>query len=180
MEYIYLVASLPRLELTTPPRLSSERTAAPPPPASCEPTTGKTWARCSATGSKKSRAPEFAPFRDAETQLRNALARLRAARAGVAYDPGAHPHGDYDARCDEVAGRAMELDDPLARELLLDEHRWALLDEIAVPAPYGIQGVLAYGVKLRLAEKWTGQIDAAEGLRVAARLADEALAGSAL
>ena len=74
----------------------------------------------------------------------------------------------------------MELEDPLARELLLDEHRWALLDEIAVPAPYGIQGVLAYGVKLRLAEKWTGQVDAAEGLRVAAGLADEALAGSAL
>ena len=126
------------------------------------------------------RAPEFRPFRDAEIQLRNALARLRAARAGVAYDPGAHPHGAYDARCDEVARRAMELEDPLARELLLDEHRWALLDEIAVPAPYGVQGVLAYGVKLRLAEKWTGQIDAAEGMRVAARLADEALAGSAL
>ena len=179
MEYIYLVASLPRLELTTPPRLSSEELLA----ASAgllradhrEDLGAVLGDRLEEVG-----APEFRPFRDAETQLRNALARLRAARAGVAYDAGAHPHGDYDARCDEVAGRAMELEDPLARELLLDEHRWALLDEIAVPAPYGIQGVLAYGVKLRLAEKWTGQIDAAEGLRVAARLADEALAGSAL
>ena len=179
MEYIYLVASLPGLELTTPPRLSSGELLA----ASAGLLRADHWEDLSAVlGDRLEEvgAPEFRAFRDAETQLRNALARLRAARAGVIYDPRAHPHRDYDARCDEVAGRAMELEDPLARELLLDEHRWALLDEIAVPAPYGIHGVLAYGVKLRLAEKWTGQIDAAEGLRVAARLADDALARSAL
>ena len=179
MEYIYLVASLPRLELATPPRMTSAALLA------------------SAGGLLRAdhledlravlddrledvAAPELRRYRDAETQLRNALARLRAARAGVAYDPGAHPHGDYDARCDEVARRAMELEDPLARELLLDEHRWALLEEIAAPAPYGVQAVLAYGVKLRLAEKWSGQVDVAEGLRLVAQLADAALAGSAL
>ena len=40
--------------------------------------------------------------------------------------------------------------------------------------------MLAYAFKLRLAEKWSAQVDAAEGLRTAAGLADEALVGIAL
>jgi hypothetical protein len=179
VEYIYLVASLPMLQLATPPRLAPSALLA------------------SADGVLRNdhledlravledrpedvRAPEARPYLDADVQLRNALARLRAARAGAAYDPGAHPHADYDARCDEVAARAMELEDPLARELLLDELRWTLLDELSVRAPYGIQGVLAYGFKLRLAEKWSAQVDAAEGMGIAARLTDEALVGISL
>ena len=61
----------------------------------------------------------------------------------------------------------MELDDPLERELALDRLRWTLLDELAVSQAFGFQAVLAYGLKLRLAEKWAA-MDEAEGLRVAA------------
>jgi hypothetical protein len=178
VEYVYLVASLPALELATPPRVSSAGLLA------------------SAEGVLRHdhledlravledrlqdvRAPEARPYRDADTQLRNALARLRAARAGVSYDPGAHPHGDYDARCDEVAAPAMELEDPIERELLLDRLRWTLLDELVGTAPYSLQGVLAYGLKLRLAEKWSA-LAPDEGLGLAARLADEALEGIAV
>jgi hypothetical protein len=71
----------------------------------------------------------------------------------------------------------MELDDPLDRELALDRLRWTLLDELAVAAPFGLQAVLAYGLKLRLAEKWAA-MDETEGLRIAAGIADAALAGS--
>lgn len=174
MEYIYLVASLPSLELAAPPRLSSAALL-----ASAEgvlrPDHLEDLRAVLDDRPADVRAPELRPYQDADTQLRNALARLRAARAGVGYDLGAHPHGDHDARCEQVAARAMELDDPLARELLLDRLRWTLLDELVVAAPYGIQGVLAYGLKLRLAEKWAAQV-AAEGLRLVAALADEALA----
>lgn len=176
MEYIYLVASLPRLEFATPPRLTSNTLL----------TTSAGVLRADHLDDLRAvledrpedvRAAEARPYLDADVQLRNALAGLRAARAGVTYDSGAHPHRGYDARCHEVAARAMETEDPLARELLLDELRWTLLDELALRAPYGVQAVLAYAFKLRLAEKWSAHVDAAEGLRTAARLADEALAG---
>jgi hypothetical protein len=88
-----------------------------------------------------------------------------------------HPAPGYDARCVTVAERAMELDDPRDRELTLDRLRWALLDELAVAAPFGLQAVLAYGLKLRLAEKWAA-MDETEGLRIAAGIAEAALSGS--
>ena len=57
--------------------------------------------------------------------------------------------------------------------------RWTLLDELALSPPFGFQAVLAYALKLRLAEKWAA-MDGAEGLRIAAGLADRALEGATL
>ena len=178
MEYVYLVAGLPRLELTSSPGVTSETLLA----SSAGVLRSDHWEDLRAILDGRLwdvRAPEFRPYLDRETQLRNALAVLRVGRSGAAYDRGAHSHHDYDARCDDVAARAMELADPLARELLLDRFRWGLLDELAGPVPYGVQAVLGYGVKLRLAEKW-GALDATEGLGMADKLADDALAGVSL
>lgn len=178
MEYVYLVASLPRLDLTSPPGITSQTLLA----SSAGVLRSDHWEDLRAILDDRLwdvRTPEMRPYLDRETQLRNALASLRAGRAGAAYDRGAHCHGDYDARCDAVAAQAMELADPLARELLLDGFRWRLLDELAGPAPYGVQAALGYGVKLRLSEKWAA-LDAAEGLVIADELADDALMGIAL
>jgi hypothetical protein len=178
VEYVYLVASLPVLELTAAPRISSERLLA------------------SAAGLLRSdhlddlaavladrpldvRSPEFRQYLDAEVQLRDAVARLRAARAGAAYVPGRHPWAGYDARCDDIAARAMEIDDPRERELMLDGLRWTLLDELAVRQPFGAQAVLAYGAKLRLVEKWAA-VDASVGLDIATRVAEAGLVVSDL
>ena len=176
MEYVYLVASLPTLELTTAPPISSLELL-----ASSEGVLRRDHREdlraVLEDRPRDVRAPELGPYLDAETQLRDAVARLRAARAGAAYDAGAHPTTGFDARCVGVAERAMELDDPQERELTLDRLRWTLLDELAVSPPFGFQAVLAYGLKLRLAEKWAA-MDEAEGLRVAAGIAEASLAGS--
>jgi Protein of unknown function (DUF2764) len=175
VEYVYLVASLPALELTTAPRISSaellESSAGVLRPDHREDLRAVLEDR-----PRDVRAPELGPYLAAETQLRNAVARLRAARAGAAYDAGAHPAVGYDARCESVAQRALEQDDPLERELAMDRLRWTLLDELAVSPPFGFQAVLAYGLKLRLAEKWSA-MDEAEGLRIAAGIAEAALTG---
>lgn len=176
MEYVYLVASLPSLELTTAPRISSAELL-----SSAEGVLREDhWEDLRAVLEDRphdARGPELRPYLDAETQLRNAVARLRAARAGTAYDAGAHPFTGYDARCVSAAELAIELEDPRARELALDRLRWTLLDELGVSPPFGFQAVLAYGLKLRLAEKWAA-MDEAEGLQVAAGVVDAALAGS--
>jgi hypothetical protein len=177
VEYVYLVASLPTLELTTAPRISSAELL-----ASSEgvlrPDDREDLRAVLEDRPRDVHVAALGRYLDAETQLRNHVARLRAAHVGASFDAGEHPVVGYDARCASVAERAMESDDPRERELALDRLRWTLLDELAVSPPFGLQAVLAYGLKLRLAEKWTA-MDEAEGLRVAAGISEAALAGSA-
>ncbi len=178
MDYVYLVASLPALELTAKPRLSSQELMA----SSMGVLRQEHREDLTAVLEDRLwdvRAQEFRPYLDVETQLRDVLARLRAARSGASYDAGAHPFAGYDARSVSTAERAMDLEDPRERELALDRLRWTLLDELAASQPFGFQAVLAYGRKLRLAEKWAA-MDEAEGLRVVAGLAESALTGVSL
>lgn len=178
MEYVYLVASLPTLALTAAPRMSSDALLA----SSAGVLRADHLEDLRAIVEDRPqdvRASELKPYWDADTQLRDALARIRAARAGASYDVRSHPFGGFDARCVSAAERAWELDGPLERELLLDGLRWTLLGELAASPPFGFQAVLAYALKLRLAEKWAA-MDEAEGLRIAAGLADRALAGVTL
>jgi hypothetical protein len=73
----------------------------------------------------------------------------------------------------------MAAPDPLERELLLDRHRWALLDEAASQPAFGVQAVFAYALKLRIVEKWTA-LSERRGLDVALQVVDGNLAGCAL
>ena len=178
MEYVYLVASLPRLELTgTPPFTSAELLF------SCGGVLRQDhWDDLEALVDGRPqdvRAPEARRLVRAETQLRNALARIRAQRAGAEYAATPDRRTETDVRADEVAARALALDDPLAREMLLDRHRWALLDAAAAQPAFGVQAVFAYALKLRLVEKWAGLSDE-RGLDVALQVVDENLAGVSL
>lgn len=178
MEYVYLVASLPHLELAgVPPFTSSELLF------SCGGVLRQDhWEDLRAlVGGKlrEVRSPEARRLVGAETQLRNALARIRAQRSGVEYAARAHPHAGYDTRVEEVAARALAVEDPLERELVLDRHRWALLDEAASQPAFGVQAVFAYALKLRIVEKWSALSDAA-GLDVAMQVVDGNLVGSSL
>jgi hypothetical protein len=73
----------------------------------------------------------------------------------------------------------MAVEDPLERELLLDRHRWALLDAAAAQPAFGVQAVFAYAFKLRIVEKWTALSDQG-GLDVALQVVESNLVGSAL
>jgi len=178
VEYVYLVASLPHLELTgAPPFTSAELLL------SCGGVLRQDhWEdlRAIVEGRPQdARAPEARRFVDAETQLRDALARIRAQRAGVDYVAHARRHAGFDTRAEEAAARAMAVEDPLERELLLDRHRWALLDAAASRPAFGVQAVFAYAFKLRIVEKWTALSDQA-GLDVALRVVEDNLVGSSL
>ena len=178
MEYVYLVASLPRLELSgAPPFASAELLF------SCGGVLRQDhWKDLRALVEDRPlgvRAPEARRLVDAEARLRDALARIRAQRAGVEHAAGVHGQAGFDARAEDVAARAMAASDPLARELLLDHHRWALLDEAASQPAFGVQAVFAYALKLRLVEKWAALSDQA-GLDVALQVVEGNLAGCAL
>ncbi|MFA4966459.1 MAG: hypothetical protein WC709_12620 [Thermoleophilia bacterium] len=175
MEYIYLVASLPRLELGAAPPLT--------PAELLQVCSGLLredhWDDLRAILEDRPadvRAPEARRYVDAETQLRNDLLRLRTQRAGVPIAGRPREHEGYDARVAAVAARAMAAEGPLERELALDGHRWTLLDEIAALPAFGAQAVFAYGFKLRLAEKWAAMSDAG-GRLVATQIVEGNLAG---
>ena len=178
MEYVYLVVSLPRLDVAgAPPFTSAELLF------SCGGVLRQDhWEDLRAIVEERPRdvrAPEGRRLVDAETQLRNALARIRAQRAGVEYAAASHRHAGFDTRVEEVAARAMAAEDPLERELILDRHRWALLDEAASQPAFGVQAVFAYAFKLRIVEKWTA-LSEQGGLDVALQVVESNLVGSAL
>jgi hypothetical protein len=178
VEYVYLVASLPHLELDgAPPFTSSELLF------SCGGVLRQDhWEDLRALvggAPREVRSPEARRLVGAETQLRNALARIRAERSGVEYEARTHPHAGYDTRVEELAARALAVEDPLERELVLDRHRWALLDEAASRAAFGVRAVFAYALKLRIVEKWSALSDAA-GLDVAMHVVEGNLVGSSL
>ena len=128
---------------------------------------------------EEARHPAIRWYVARETQLRSALARARAQRAGV--DPQRHvrEYSGYDARTDEIVAQAMSAADPLERALLLDRHRWWLLDQMAGPELFSPAAVFSYALKLLLAERLQSLAEA-EGVAVAEHIVHGNLAGLSL
>lgn len=175
MEYVYFLAGLPRLELTDPPPLSSQQLLA----AADGVVRADHREELRAILEDRAgdvRHPEARRYLDLDTQLRNALARLRARRAGAEYDARAHPHEGFEVGCETAAAQAAALADPLAREQALDRFRWAALDALATMPAFGLQALFAYGFKLRLCEKWAA-MDERRGLEVLDEVVGREVAG---
>jgi len=158
MSCYYLIASLPRLTLEGNPPLSPEDFKS----------------RCHAQLSRRDATvaerlcdgPDFLngdilaghPFEAAwqarEIQLRNAIARARAARRRTDAVGSIRAHTGFDVYIEDAVESAFDLPTPLDREKALDRLRWTILDELAGVAPFAPSVVLAYAVKLRLARRW--------------------------
>lgn len=103
-------------------------------------------------------APAPHPFvqawRDRETQLRNALVRARAARLRCEAAPYLRPVAAADASLDKAAADALSRPTPLERELELDRVRWNQAAQLAGFNPFSMDALLAYTIKLKLADRW--------------------------
>lgn len=101
-----------------------------------------------------------------ETQLRNAVARFRAARLGVDSQAFQRDHAGFDVGLAQSVTDALAQPSPLEREQALDRSRWHVAEELALNDPFGLGAVLAFAVKLRIAERWAGLTEAAGQLTV--------------
>ena len=90
-----------------------------------------------------------------ETEIRNALARLRAAKTKVDAEPFLRPCRELDLYTENSVAEAMNRPQPLERELGLDQLRWSLLDDMSRFDPFGLPAVIAYALKLKLVERWS-------------------------
>lgn len=93
---------------------------------------------------------------NAEAQVRNAAARLRAGRRGVEARPYQREHEGYSVAIDKAVGDAYTKANPLERELEIDRLRWRVLDEMILTEPFGLAAVLAFALKLGIVTRWAG------------------------
>ena len=95
-------------------------------------------------------------WHDRETELRNAVVRLRARRRQVNVDSFIRPHAGARVYIQTAVTEAFQAPDPLQRERALDLLRWRILEELAGLDPFGIEAVFSYGLRLRLVWRWEG------------------------
>lgn len=89
-----------------------------------------------------------------EIQLRDSIVRVRAKKRGIDASSYIKPHEGFSATIEKMVMDAFTRPDPLEQEMDLDRARWSLVDELAVAEPFGFAAVLAFAVKVRIAERW--------------------------
>lgn len=89
-----------------------------------------------------------------ETQIRNAVARLRALAHGVDAKEYLRPHSGYSGVVESMVTDAFTRNDPLELEQELDRGRWQLAEGMVGDNPFGFGKVLAYGIQLRIVQRW--------------------------
>ena len=97
-----------------------------------------------------------------EVQLRDAVVRVRAKNRGTDASPFLKPYSDFSVAIEKQVVDAFSRPNPLEQELALDRARWGQADEIALTAPFGFPGLLAFAIKVRIAERW-GILDESVG-----------------
>jgi hypothetical protein len=154
VQYYYLVASLPTLVLgdAAPLTLDEFRSM-------CEASLSEEDLReleCVLAGRFEDGVSTFCrDWLAVETQLRNALVRVRATQHGV--DPSAylHEHAGYEMAIEKAVTDAYTKPNPQERELSLDRFRWKRVDDLAQEELFGLPAVLAYALHLVLVQRWT-------------------------
>lgn len=177
-DYYYLVASLPHVSFDAPPPITPAELLR----------MGE--GQLSSTDSSDLRSiveghqeevdnPAFRGYVARDTQMRVALARLRAARAGADASEHQHPFAGFDRDVERVAAEAMTLPDPLQRELALDRYRFWMLEGLSLPSSFDSIVVLSYAARLLIVER-RFTFDAARGTALLRRILDEAVMGVTL
>lgn len=94
-------------------------------------------------------------WNDLETQLRNAIAKMRASKRQTDAARVLRSHGGYATIIEDHVESAWSHANPLERERSLDTLRWKLLDDLTGPDPFSFNVILAYAVKRKIAERWS-------------------------
>lgn len=158
-QYWYLVASFPMLHLgEKPPMDTASFRAACAGHLSEEET-------ASVEALLDNREPPAGPASNvwnAEIQLRDAVVRVRAKNRGTDANRFLQPYEGFDATVEKMVTDAFTRANPLEQEMELDRVRWMLADELALTDPFGLPAVLAYALKVRIADRWA-QMDEGTG-----------------
>ena len=162
MKYTYLAASLPTLVFGAPPPFRAAEFR-----AKCEGVLSRAdLAVLDAllAGEPASGCRFVAEWQARDTQLRNGVVRARAAHLGIEARPFLRDHAGWDMGVAKAVTDAFSRATPLDREMELDRCRWHMAEDLARFEPFGLAAVLAFAVKLRIAERWAA-LDETEGTK---------------
>jgi hypothetical protein len=95
-------------------------------------------------------------WRDRETELRNAVVRLRAQKRQVRPERYLRPGAGARVYIHTGVAEAFKAADPMQREHALNRLRWNLLEELAGFNPFSLEAVFSYALRLRLAGRAAG------------------------
>lgn len=178
MAYEYLMASLPLLAIGKDIPMSSADFF-----AYCEPMLNGKDSRGlkAAMDGRLSEVdhPGVKQYWAAETQLRDAVARIRAAKAGTDPAPYLKAFPGWDSLAEKTAADAMSAANPLDRELIIDNYRWHVLEDLAALDAFGMVAVYSYGLRLQIAEKWL-KLDESQGEAAVTTIIEDNVAGIGL
>ncbi len=104
---------------------------------------------------EKADHPFIQKWLQGEIELRNAIARSRAAKTNVDAEPFLKDTESFDSYTEKFVPEAMNQPNPLERELALDRFRWKTIEDLALFEPFGISAVFAYALKFKLVKRWS-------------------------
>ena len=153
MAYYSLVASLPNLEIGDEPPFTTEDYVE----------NASQWVTERETEILRKvllQKPDIAPcplckvIFDLESQIRNAVARQRGQKLGVDFKEYLQPHDGFVGKIETFVKDAFAQSDPVELEQHLDRGRWSLAEELVGQDPFSFKKVLAYGIQLKIVERW--------------------------
>jgi hypothetical protein len=153
MAYYSLVASLPNLEIGDEPPFTTEAYV----------DNASQWVTERESEILRKvllKEPEIMPcplckiIYDLESQIRNAVARQRGQKLGVDFKEYLQPHDGFVGEIEAFVKDAFAQSDPVELEQHLDRGRWNLAEELVGQNPFGFEKVLAYGIQLKIVERW--------------------------
>ncbi len=153
MAYYSLVASLPHLNIGDEPPFSTEDYV-----ENCA-----QWVTERETEILRKvllQEPDIAPcplckiIYDLECQIRNAVARHRGQKLGIDAKEFLQPHDGFSGEVETLVTDAFAQSDPVELEQHLDRGRWNLVEQLVGQNPFGFEKVLAYGIQLKIVERW--------------------------
>lgn len=152
--YYYMVASLPTLFLDEEPPITTAEFL-----AACDRWLDMDDARdihnLMDNHPERAKATCIHQWQARDTELRNTIVRLRAAKLHVDAESFLRSCRDLDIYTENAVAEAMSRPQPLERELGLDRLRWSLLDDLSRFDSFGLPAVMAYALKLKLVERWS-------------------------
>jgi hypothetical protein len=156
MNLYYTVASLPGLLFGDPPPFSAEALE-----ETCQGVLSpseQASLRAVVRGEPETASDPFAAaWIRADTQLRNAVAAARGERRHTDAGSFLREHRGFDVSIENAVADAFGKPDPMEREHELDRCRWRLLDELTREEPFGLGGLLAYAIRLQIAQRWAAR-----------------------
>lgn len=153
MAYYALVASLPHLKIGDEPPFSTEEYVQQC-AQSVTPREHRILEHILLDMHEGDSCPICKQWSNIETQLRNAVARHRGQKLGVDFKDYLQPHDGYSGEIEQLVTDAFTRNDPLELEEELDRARWQLAEELIGEDPFSFMKVVAYGIQLRITERW--------------------------